>query len=146
MENLIEIPPADDDIIVHLFTGTCSSTGSLNVSLLSHPGGEVLGSSLHYDFTKATGGISNQHFTIHVPPAKSTQRLGDATSRVVHTSWTGSVNIEFQSIAVTSRKLTALSWREDSPRTHASVSASIDDEASSFRGALLHRYLLALYR
>jgi hypothetical protein len=38
MENLITIPPtAKDDVVVQLFTGTCSSTGSSDTQLLLIP-------------------------------------------------------------------------------------------------------------
>ena len=112
MENIITVPAADDDVVVHLFTGTyASSTGSLNVSLLSSPDGKPLGSMLRYEFTKGAGGITNQHFTIRVPPAKPKSSLDDVESRVLHTSWSGSLNIELQSIAVTTRNLTALTVR-----------------------------------
>ena len=46
-------------------------------------------------------GITNQKFTIQVPPRT------EKAPRVLHTSWTGSVNIEFQSISVT----TGDAWR-----------------------------------
>lgn len=39
IENLVTIPAdAADDVIVQLFTGTCGSTGALNVTLLSATG------------------------------------------------------------------------------------------------------------
>lgn len=38
MEHLVAIPASDSDVVVKLFTGTCSSTASMTVALLDGAG------------------------------------------------------------------------------------------------------------
>lgn len=69
---------------------------------------KVLG-SIHHDENDA-GGITNQVFTVQIPP----ETAAAAGARVLHTVWTGSKNIEFQSIGVTSGS----AWRAQQQQLH----------------------------
>ena len=107
IENLITIPVADTDIIVHVYTGICSNLPTFfNASLQD---GSSLPSALSMGpYHSKGGGIENQVFTIRVAPAKGPHRgLHTSGPRVLHTSWSmlapdpeHAVNLEFQGIAV----------------------------------------------